>query len=120
MARNTVGLPPGVEVRNGPIRIRFTQGKQRCSETLPYPATQAGIQTASRLRDQVVNLNKLGLLDEAKYVELFPGAKTSSTGTTFGEYAQIWLDSKRLLVLSLGNEQVEHRRNQRPCFFNLV
>ena len=97
MARNTVGLPPGVEIRNGSIRIRFTQGKQRCSETLPYPATQAGIQTASRLRDQVVSLNKLGLLDESKYAELFPNSRTSNTGTTFGEYAQIWLDSKSIV-----------------------
>jgi integrase len=91
-------LPPGVELRNGALRIRFNQGRQRCSETLPYPATQAGIASASRLRDQVVSLNKLGLLDQAKYAELFPNSAKANevTTSTFGVYAQLWLDSREI------------------------
>lgn len=96
MARKPVGLPPGVELRNGAIRIRFTWNGERCSETLSYPASKEGIASASRLRDQVVSLNKLGLLSNEKYAELFPtSAKADEVlGNTFGEYAQIWLDSR--------------------------
>lgn len=91
-----MGMPTGVELRNGAIRIRFTWNDKRCSETLSYPNTQAGIASASRLRDQVISLNKLGLLDEAKYTELFPNSikVIEETGNTFGEYAQIWLNSR--------------------------
>ena len=97
MARKPMGMPPGVEIRSGSIRIRFSWRGIRCSETLPYPPTQAGIQQASRLRDQVGSLDKLGLLDEAKYAELFPES-VKATGSTFGEYAQIWLDSKNIVA----------------------
>lgn len=98
MARKPMDLPTGVEVRGGALRIRFSWRGVRCSETLTLPTTQTGIASASRLRDQVVSLNKLGLLDEAKYAELFPvSAKANDTiGDTFGEYAQIWLDSREI------------------------
>ena len=88
MARKPMGMPSGVELRNGAIRIRFTWNGERCSETLPYSATKEGIASASRLRDQVVSLNKLGLLSNDKYAGLFP---------TFGEYAQTWLDSREIV-----------------------
>lgn len=98
MARSTVALPTGVELRGGSIRIRFSRNGKRCSETLPYPNTSAGIAAASRLRDQVINLDKLGLLDEAKYTELFPFSTKASEDeiSTFGQYAQIWLDSREI------------------------
>lgn len=73
MARKPMGLPAGIELRNGAIRIRFARDGKRCSETLTLPATQPGIAAAARLRDQVINLAKLGLLTDAKYAELFPG-----------------------------------------------
>lgn len=95
MARKPVDMPTGVELFRKSIRIRFTWNGRRCSETLPYPATQKGIKAASQLRDQVVGLIKLGLLDDAKYAELFPNS-TSAAGSDqhFGEYAQLWLDSR--------------------------
>lgn len=97
MARKSVGLPTGLEIRNGAIRIRFNWQGKRCSETLPYTDTQAGIQAAARIRDQVIQLNKLGLLDEAKYAELFPNSyQAVSVTSTFGDYAQIWIDSKSI------------------------
>ena len=100
MARKPMGMPSGVEVRNGSIRIRFSWNGSRCSETLPYPPTQAGIQQASRLRDQVVSLNKHGLLDEAKYSELFPNSTKALevVSNTFGVYAQSWLDSRSIVL----------------------
>jgi len=34
------------------------------------------------------------LLDDAKYAELFPGSANAMGLNTFGEYAQLWLDSR--------------------------
>lgn len=94
MAGKPVDMPTGVEIFRNSIRIRFTWNGRRCSETLPYPVTQKGIAAASKLRDQVVSLIKLGLMDDAKYAELFPGSALPAGGTPgFGEYAQLWLDS---------------------------
>lgn len=98
MARNSMDLPTGVELRNGAIRIRFTRDGQRYSETLPYPANQQGIAAAARLRDQVITLSKLGLLDDTKYVELFPGSANcnQAINQTFGAYCQVWLNGKSI------------------------
>nr|WP_314493211.1 tyrosine-type recombinase/integrase [uncultured Pseudomonas sp.] len=69
----------------------------RRSETLPYPASQKGIKAASQLRDQVTSLIKLNLLDHDKYAELFPSSAVVVGGVpTFGEYAQLWLDSREI------------------------
>jgi integrase len=90
-------MPTGVELFRKSLRIRFTWNGRRCSETLPYPATPKGIAAASQLRDQVVHLAKMGLLDDAKYVELFPGSAVPTGGIpSFGEYAQLWLDSREI------------------------
>jgi len=90
-------LPDGVELFRKSLRIRFTWNGVRRSETLPYPTTQKGIKAASQLRDQVDNLIKLGLLDDAKYAELFPGSPVSLGGVpTFHEYAQLWLDGRNI------------------------
>ncbi|MWV17515.1 tyrosine-type recombinase/integrase [Pseudomonas sp. L-22-4S-12] len=98
MARKSVGLPRGVELRGETLRIRFKWNGKRCSESLPYPATQAGIAAASRLRDQVAQLLKLGVFDELKYSELFPNSPNaiSSVSRGFGQYAQVWLDSRSI------------------------
>lgn len=62
-----------------------------------YPATPKGIAAAPRLRDQVVRLAKMGLLDDAKYLELFPASAVPTGGIpSFGEYAQLWLDSREI------------------------
>ncbi|WP_459205953.1 tyrosine-type recombinase/integrase [Pseudomonas sp. MLB6B] len=69
----------------------------RRSETLPYPASQKGIKAASQLRDQITSLVKLNLLDHDKYAELFPSSAAVIGGIpTFGEYAQLWLDSREI------------------------
>lgn len=97
MARKSVGMPTGVEVFRNSLRIRFTWNGRRCSETLPYPVTPKGITAASILRDQVVCLSKMDLLDDAKYVELFPGSTIPVGGLAcFGEFAQLWLNSREI------------------------
>ena len=95
MARKPMDMPTGVEVFRSSIRIRFIWNGRRCNETLPYPVTQKGIAAASILRDQVVRLAKMGLLDDAKYVELFPSSAVPVNGAMcFGEFTQLWLDSR--------------------------
>ncbi|TPG76347.1 tyrosine-type recombinase/integrase [Pseudomonas arsenicoxydans] len=95
MARKSVDLPNGLELFRNSLRIRFTWNGVRRSETLPFPTTQKGIKAASQLRDQVDNLIKLGLLDDAKYAELFPGSTVSLDGVpSFLDYAQSWLDGR--------------------------
>lgn len=102
MARKPLGMPTGVEVIGNSIRIRFMWNGTRKCETLPYPATQKGIKTASSLRDQVVQAIKLGIMDEAKYAEFFPGSaiaeSVSSQIPLFGEHAQLWLDSREIVL----------------------
>lgn len=105
MARKPMELPTGIELRSGTIRIRFARDGKRCSETLQLPPTQAGIAAAARLRDQVVNLSKLGLLDDVKYAEFFPGSITvaAPAENAFGVYAQLWLNSRSLTTGSRNN-----------------
>lgn len=97
MARKPLGLPAGLEIRGETIRIRFSWDGKRRSETLALPPTKAGIKAATSLRDQVVGLIKHGLLDEAKYAELFPGSAVSGgKEVLFGEYAQTWLNAREI------------------------
>ncbi len=101
MARKPLGLPPGIEVRGDALRIRFTWNGERHRETLANPPTAQGIKAASRLRDQVISLIKHGLLDEEKYAELFPESDMAQVVQSriplFGEYVQLWLDSRHIV-----------------------
>jgi len=97
MAGKPMDLPPGIDVHYGSLRLRFMWEGTRRSETLPYPPTQKGIKAASQLRDKVNSLIKLNLLDHDKYAELFPSSAAVVGGVpTFGEYAQLWLDSREI------------------------
>lgn len=94
MARQPLEWPTGVEPVGQKIRIRFTwNGKRRC-ETLQYPQTASGVQAAASLRAQVVQLAKMGVLNDDKYAELFPSSSYAlkTVMPTFGQYAQVWLD----------------------------
>ncbi|WP_239688067.1 tyrosine-type recombinase/integrase [Pseudomonas asplenii] len=81
--------------------MRFTWNGERREETLAPPPTAQGIRAASRVRDQVVNLIRHGLLDVEKYAELFPGSevakRTAEAIPSLGDYAQIWLDSRHIV-----------------------
>lgn len=104
MARKPMDMPAGVEIHSGAVRIRFTWNGTRHRENLSFPATQKGISAAAKLRDQVVQLIKLGLLDDAKYAELFPGSvNIAGGGQTFGQYAQLWLDSRDITAGTRNN-----------------
>ncbi|SPO69511.1 tyrosine-type recombinase/integrase [Pseudomonas sp. JV241A] len=98
MARKPMDLPPGIDINHGSLRLRFMWEGTRRTETLPYPTTPKGLKAASQLRDQVTSLIKYGLLDQDKYAELFPNSATVVGGVpVFGEYAQLWLDSREIV-----------------------
>ena len=99
MARNSVDMPAGVEPVGKRLRIRFTWKKVRRCETLPYPQTPKGIAAAASLRDQVIQLNDFGLLTDEKYLELFPETSyvLHQLVPSFGEFAQLWLDSREIV-----------------------
>lgn len=99
MARQPTGLPTGVELVGGKLRIRFTVDGQRRCETLAFPPTPQGIQAAAGLRAQVAQLAKLGMLSDEKYVELFPRTsyQLETIKPQFGQYAQTWLDSRDIV-----------------------
>lgn len=101
MARKPMDMPSGVEPVGQRLRIRFTWNKVRRCETLGYPQTPKGIAAAASLLDQVKQLNRLGMLTDDKYLELFPTTSyiLGKLTPTFGEYAQTWLDS-RVIVQS--------------------
>jgi integrase len=100
MARKPLELPAGVEFIGQTIRVRFTWKGQRRCETLGFPQTPKGIKAASDLRSNVINLAKLGVLDESRYSELFPNSSysTSSAMPTFGSYAQSWLNGRDIVA----------------------
>lgn len=100
MARQRMDWPAGVEPVGDKLRIRFTwDGARRC-ETLPYPQTPTGIRAAAAIRDQVAQLKKLDLLTDEKYAELFPNSSyaVASLKPTFTEYAQLWVDSREIVM----------------------
>ena len=98
MARKSVELPEGVEVVGKSVRIRFTWKHRRC-ETLAVTSTAAGIAQAASVRTQVKQLIKLGVMTDDKYAELFPSSSYALARRTpsFGEFAQIWLDSREIV-----------------------
>ncbi|WP_330115609.1 tyrosine-type recombinase/integrase [Pseudomonas sp. JS3066] len=87
------------------IRIRFSWRKVRRCETLPYPQTPKGIAAAAGLRDQVVQLERMGMLTDEKYLELFPTTSyvLHQLVPTFGEFSQLWLNSRELVKNTRNN-----------------
>lgn len=109
MARKPVGLPTGVEFAGESIRIRFTWKTRRC-ETLPYPQTAKGIKAAADLRAHVISLAKHGVLDDARYAEIFPNSsyetEDAETSVLFGAYAQLWIDGREVVAGTRKNYRI--------------
>lgn len=99
MGRKSMGFPDGVEPRGNSVRVRFTWNGQRRSEPTPYQPTPKGIAAAGSLCARVKELIKLGAMTENLYAELFPQSSyTLDRKTpTFGEFAQVWLDSRDIV-----------------------
>lgn len=117
MARKPLDMPAGVEYIGKRLRIRFTWKNIRRCETLPYPQTTKGLAAAASLRDQVIKLNEMGLLTDEKYLELFPGTSyvMQVQAPTFGEYAQMWLDSREIVNNTRKNYKRVLNKYWMPC-----
>ena len=94
------GAVRGVEVRETSIRLFFVFEGQRYRETLtvagqPMKPTPANIKYASRLLAKIREAIRLGTFVFAEY---FPDSKNAeracTEAQTFGQIAQLWLDSK--------------------------
>ncbi len=99
MGRRTMGYPDGVEARGETLRIRFTWNGQRRSEPTPHKPTAKGLASAGSLCARVKELIKLGALTDDLYAQMFPNSNYNldRKTPTFGEFAQIWLDSRDIV-----------------------
>lgn len=57
-------LPAGVRIRDGAIEINFTHNKKRYYITLPHPTSAEGISAAAKIRGELKNKAKWGILTE--------------------------------------------------------
>ncbi|WP_124376542.1 tyrosine-type recombinase/integrase [Pseudomonas synxantha] len=118
MVRKSMGLPDGVEVRGNSVRVRFTWNGQRRSESTAYQPTQKGITAAGSLRARVKELIRLGAMTDDLYAELFPESNYSldRKTPTFGEFAQIWLNSRDIVDGTRDNYKSIFNRFWMPAF----
>jgi len=75
------GTTKGVTEANGKCYIRYYVNGRRQGRALNIPYTAAGIRKAARIRAQIIENAKLGIIDRGPC-------------PTFGELAQKWLDTK--------------------------
>ncbi|MEA9994588.1 tyrosine-type recombinase/integrase [Pseudomonas sp. 10B1] len=99
MGRKSVGLPDGVEARGETVRVRFTWNGQRRSEPTPHKPTAKGLASAGSLCARVKEMIKMGVMTEDLYAQLFPNSNYNldRKTPTFGEFAQIWLNSRDIV-----------------------
>lgn len=97
MDKSKSGLPPGVRTRGDAIEINFMWRGQRHFVTWPIAPTPQNIDAAGRVRAQVAQRSRLGILSDADLLTFFPGAfpeLEKATGVRqFGPLAQKWLDT---------------------------
>lgn len=88
----------GVELRDKSIRVGFSMGGEWVRETLDWAPTPANEKKAAKLLDGVRKAVKNGTFS---WAEFFPGserAKQLSPGKSFGEYCDLWLQTKGRLA----------------------
>ncbi|MCO8058873.1 tyrosine-type recombinase/integrase [Acinetobacter towneri] len=93
---NSKALPTGLRIRDGSIEINFTHNKQRHYLTLPHPPTTEGISTASKIRAELKNKAKWGILTDAdiasaKGIDVADNSIIVGKGVLFQEVAQTYL-----------------------------
>ncbi len=89
-------LPAGVRIRDGAIEINFTNNKERYYITLPHPPTAEGISAAAKIRGELKNKAKWGILTDAdiataKGIDLEDNTVIVREGTLFQDVAQTYL-----------------------------
>lgn len=93
---STKSLPTGVRIRGGAIQIYFKRKKQDYNITLPHPPTAEGIQTAAKIRSQLITKAEWGILTEkdiaeAKGIVVDEQSVIVSDAVLFQEVAQKYL-----------------------------
>ncbi len=89
-------LPAGVRIRDGAIEINFTHNKKRYYITLPHPTSAEGISAAAKIRGELKNKAKWGILTEHDIAQA-KGQTNDEThvivgdGVLFQEVAQKYL-----------------------------
>lgn len=122
MAGKHLDLSTGVEFVGDTIRIRFSwkgaDPVRRCETLSHLSQSQAGIKAATNLRAEVVKLIKLGVMDDEKYAALFPNTSyvTSRPASTFGEYAQLWLNTREIVKGTRANYLATLNNHWMPYF----
>ncbi|ELW81963.1 site-specific recombinase, phage integrase family [Acinetobacter sp. WC-743] len=89
-------LPAGVRIRDGAIEINFTHNKKRYYITLPHPTSAEGISAAAKIRGELKNKAKWGILTEhdlaqARGQTIDETHVIVSDGVLFQEVAQKYL-----------------------------
>lgn len=89
-------LPAGVRLRDGAIEINFTHNKKRVYITLPHPADAQGIKAADKIRGDLKNKAKWGILTDADIAkargfEIEDNSIIVKNGVLFQEVAQKYL-----------------------------
>ncbi|MCK9740071.1 site-specific integrase [Pseudomonas syringae pv. syringae] len=118
MGRKSMGFPDGVEPRGETVRIRFTWNGQRRSEPTPYKPTAKGLAAAGSLCARVKELIKLGAMTDDLYAQMFPNSSYSldRKTPTFGEFAQVWLNSRDIVDATRDNYKTILNRVWMPAF----
>ena len=118
MGRKSMGLPDGVEPRGETVRIRFTWKGQRRSEPTPYKPTAKGLAAAGSLCARVKELIKLGAMNDDLYAQMFPNSNyiLDRKTPTFGEFAQVWLNSRDIVDSTRENYKTILNRVWMPAF----
>lgn len=89
-------LPQGVRLRDGAIEINFSHNKKRIYITLPHSPTAEGISTAAKIRSDLKNKAKWGILTDADIAkargfEIEDNSVIVKNGVLFQEVAQKYL-----------------------------
>ncbi|MBO1529613.1 tyrosine-type recombinase/integrase [Psychrobacter sp. F1192] len=89
-------MPTGVRIRHGRLQIYFSRNKETYNVTLPYPTTAAGINTAVKIRRELITKAEWGVLTDddialARGDVVADDSKIVDNGVLFQEVAQKYL-----------------------------
>ena len=94
----------GVEVRDKSIRVNFTLNGVRQRVTLDIPPTPANERYAEKLVTKVRTAINRGTFEWDVFFPDAPQAKAKNPANTFGEWCDLWLDTKGRLATKTLNQ----------------
>ncbi len=100
---NSKTLPTGVRIRENALEINFTSKKQRYYITLPHPPTAEGIRTAAKIRSDLINKAKWGILTENDIAQA-KGLDVTETESMDGQQVLFQDVAQKFLKFSIANK----------------